>query len=123
MTLDIATILTIFGGVFGFILTLIVGAVWVMGLVNKITTRVVSQEKDLSSLNDRVENLLRAVKEHESKNSYFRHNFDPVTKSIFNKIDDLEETIKSSFQDGFTNIKELFNEKLKHLNDKINEKK
>lgn len=118
MNLDLSTI----AAIFGIIATLITSAVWVMSLVNKITTRVVSQEKDLASLKKDVESLERTVKNHESKNSYFRHNFDPVTKSIFDKIDDLEEAIKSSIQQGFTNIKELFDEKIKNVNDRINEK-
>lgn len=119
MNFDLSTI----AAIFGIIATLITGAVWVMSLVNKVTTKVVSQEKDLTVLKQDIDNLKKVVDNHESKNSYFRHNFDPVTKSIFNKIDNLEETIKSSIQQGFANIKELFDEKIKNVNDRINQKK
>lgn len=119
MILDLSTILAIFG----IIATILAGIMRIMSLVNKITTKVVSQEKDLTVLKEDIDNLKKIVDNHESQNSYFRHNFDPVTKSIFNKIDNLEETIKFSIQQGFANIKELFDEKIKNVNDKINEKR
>lgn len=119
MNLELSTL----AATFAIIATILTGAVWVMTLVNKITSRVVSQEKDLQTLKKDVDTIVRTVKEHESKNSYFRHNFDPVTKSLFNKMDDLEETIKDSINEGFKHVKELFDTKLQNVEGKINEKK
>ncbi len=111
------------GTILGIITTLICGAVWVMSLVNKLSSRAMAQEKDIQTLRRDVETMNQAIKEHESKNSYFRHNFDPVTKSLFDKMDDLEKTIKESIGDGFKHIKELFDTKIQNVEGKINEKK
>jgi len=119
MLLDWGLVLT----VLSVISILVTGAVWVMSLVNKLTTRIVSQEKDLANLSKEVNALSFTVKDHESKNSYFRHNFDPVTKSLFDKMDDLERTIKESINDGFKHVKELFDTKIQNVEGKINEKR
>ena len=87
--------LGLIGTILGIVTTLVCGAVWVMSLVNKLSSRAMSQEKDIQTLRRDVEAMNITLKDHESKNSYFRHNFDPVTKSLFNKMD--EKTSNGAF--------------------------
>lgn len=108
MILDLSTI----AAIFGIIATLVGGAVWVMGLVNKVTAKVVTQSEHLKNLEKDVEELQDMVRDHESKNAYFRHNFDSVTKG-------LEVYISGKIE----SLTEIINIKFKNLEDKINEKK
>lgn len=108
MVLDLSTI----AAIFGIIATLITGAVWVMSLVNKVTARVVTQSEHIKNLEKNVEKLEATVKDHESKNSYFRHNFESVTKG-------LEIYISGKIE----SLTEVINIKFKNLEEKINEKK
>lgn len=108
MILDLATIATILG----IMATLLTGAVWVMSLVNKVTARVVTQYEHIKNLEKNFEKLEETVKDHESKNAYFRHNFESVTKS-------LEVYISGKIE----SLTEVINIKFKNLEEKINEKK
>jgi hypothetical protein len=67
--------------------------------------------------------LKEEVKDHEKKNAISRHDFANVTKSVYAKMDDLELSLTKAIDKGFDHIKELFNTKIKNLEDKINEKK
>lgn len=52
---------------FGIIATLITGAVWVMSLVNKITARATSQEKDIVSYKTKIESLEKSSIDYDRR--------------------------------------------------------
>lgn len=63
MTIDFSMLATMFG----IIATLITGAVWVMSLVNKITARATSQEKDIVSYKTKIESLEKSSIDYDRR--------------------------------------------------------
>lgn len=105
------------------------GANFVVALVAKtfwqltFKRKEMEDEKKFKDLGDKIREMEVSMQDHESKNSITRHNFDVVTKSVYSRMDLMEESLTKAINNGFGNIKELFDEKIKNLNEKINEKK
>lgn len=78
MLLDLSTIAVIFG----IISTLIGGAVWVMSLVNKITTRVVTQEKDVATLKTTTTNLEKSINDYQIRIINVENNIANYSKDL-----------------------------------------
>lgn len=72
---------------------------------------------------ERISKLEIDVKEHEKKNAIMRHDFKTVTNSVYDKIDNLEKTLKEAIDIGFVHVKELFGAQINNLRDKFDEKK
>jgi hypothetical protein len=71
----------------------------------------------------KLEQDVAILKEAEGKNSIVRHDFKNVTNSVYERMDKLEATLIKTIDDGYTNVKELFNVEIKNINKRIDEKK
>lgn len=80
-------------------------------------------EKKFKRLDDEINTIKAAIDTHESKNAIARHNFDVVTKSVYERMDSFELSITKAISSGFQNMKELFDEKIKNIKERIDEKK
>ncbi len=105
------------------------GANFVVVLVAKTFWKLTFERKEKEDL-DKFKKLHEEIKEirvitetHESKNAIARHNFEVVTKSVYERMDSFELSITKTITNGFQNVKELFDEKIKNIKERIDEKK
>lgn len=107
-----------FGTIFSIIATIITGINFIFIFLGRSFWSLTFKrlEQDVAALKEE-------VKKHEEKNSISRHDFTTVTKSVYGRMDDLEKTLTTAIDKGFTHIKELFDTKIKNIEEKINEKK
>lgn len=107
-----------FGIVFSIIATIVTGINFVFIFLGRsfwsLTFKKLEQE---------VAVLKEDVKEHEKKNSIHRHDFTNVTRSVYSRMDDLESNLTKAIDKGFEHIKELFDTKIKNIENRINEEK
>lgn len=112
------------------------GANFVVVLVAKTFWKLTFERKEkedeskFKKIDDQIEMIKSSIDSHESKNVIARHNFDVVTKSVYNRMDSFELSITKAIESGFQNMKgifdekiKLFDEKIKNVNERINEKK
>ena len=71
----------------------------------------------------KLEQDVAILKEAERKNSIVRHDFKNVTTSVYERMDKLEATLIKTIDDGYTNVKGLFNVQIENINKRIDEKK
>jgi len=71
----------------------------------------------------KLEQDVAILKEAEHKNAIVRHDFKNVTNSVYERMDKLEATLIKTIDDGYTNVKGLFNVQIENINKRIDEKK
>jgi hypothetical protein len=94
---------------------------FIFGFVNFIFVVVAKTFWNLTF--KKVEQDVIILKEAEHKNAIVRHDFKNVTNSVYERMDKLEATLIKTIDDGYTNVKELFNVEIKNINKRIDEKK
>lgn len=101
------------------------GANFVVVLVAKIFWKLTFERKEKEDLekfkkiDEEIKSIKSVAEHHESKNAIARHNFDIVTKSVYERMDSLELSITKAITSGF----ELFDEKIRNIKERIDEKK
>lgn len=96
--MDLSTFLTIAGTIFGIVSTLLVGAVWVMSLISKVSGRTVNIERDVGDLEKRVDKL-----ESETSFSSLKETFSQIVLQIFHSKE-FKDTNKEVIRDTLLHI-------------------
>ena len=94
---------------------------FVFGFINFIIVVVAKTFWNLTF--KKLEQDVVILKEEAKKNSIMRHDFKNVTNSVYARMDKLEGTLIKSIDDGYKNVKELFNIEIKNIKERIDEKK
>lgn len=91
-----------FAVIFGVIATLLSGAVWVMSLTNKLSSRALNGERDIEDLEKRVAKI-----EHETSFLSLKETFSRIVFEVFHSKEFKEaneQVVKSTIKDTLLHI-------------------